>query len=82
MRTRLAGRRIAIGAHIRLGQNVADGVVGEALGEIDTNRRRSQPIEIIIGEALRHAMIGVAAIEQVAYFSALVDQSGIATHES
>ena len=40
MREGLAGSRIGVVADIRFDQDVADRVVGEALGEIDADLRR------------------------------------------
>ena len=47
-------------ADIRLDQDVADVVVGEALGDIDADLRRRQPAQRIIGEAFAERGIGIA----------------------
>ena len=49
MREGLAGRRIGIGAHIRLGEDVADHVIGDGLGQIQPDGRRGQAVEIVRG---------------------------------
>ena len=46
MRERLAGRRIGVIANIRFDQDVADSVVGKALGDIDADLRRRQPAQV------------------------------------
>ena len=60
MREGLPGRRIGVIADIRFDQDVADRVVGEALGDIDADLRRRQPAQHIIGEALAERGVGVA----------------------
>jgi len=59
MRKRLAGRGIAIGADIGLGEDVADAVVADGFRDIDADRRRAQPVQRIIGKALRQPGIGI-----------------------
>ena len=52
MREGLPRLGIAVIADIRLDQDVADIVIGEALGDIDADLCRRQPAQRIIGEGL------------------------------
>ena len=60
MRERLPRRRIGVIADIRFDQDVADSVIGEALGDIDADLRRRQPAQRIIGEAFAERGVGIA----------------------
>ena len=66
MRKGLAGRRIGVIADIRFDQDIADSVVGEALGDIDADLRRRQPAQRVIGEAFAERGVGIAPSRQPA----------------
>ena len=57
MREGLAGLGIGVSADIRFNQDVADSVVGEALGDIDADLRRRQPAQRIISEAFAQRVL-------------------------
>src|ERR1043166_3636419 len=69
VRARMPGRRIAVVADVRLGQQVADRVVGEVLhqrggGEVDA--RGGEPVERVVGETFGDAAVAVGAAERIA----------------
>lgn len=69
MRLRAARARVAVGADVGLGGDVANGVVGEGLGERRGAQRHGgggQPVEAVVAEALGEAGVGIAACEQLA----------------
>jgi hypothetical protein len=64
-----AGGWIGVGADIRLRQQVADGVIGEALERRDVlaHLRRGQAVEDVVGEGLSEiVLVGIGAGEHIA----------------
>lgn len=49
MREGLAGQRIGVGPDIGFGDQIADRIVRESLGDADADRRRGQPVEGNVG---------------------------------
>jgi hypothetical protein len=69
VRPRLPGCGIGIGADVGLGGEVADGGVGEALAQRrrhQADRRRGQPVQAVVAEALGERAVAVAAAQQLA----------------
>jgi hypothetical protein len=67
MRQRGAGQRIGVGADVRLRQQVADRIVGERLlRRVGGDRRRGEAVQIVVGQRLGEALVGIGAGEHVA----------------